>query len=202
MAEPVERPRGRAVLLIDGDRAGTSVHFDHRKHEEKLGFEESCILCHHMANPMDQDTPCWCCHRDMWSVTDIFDHEAHVQDLERFGARDACAACHPGGGQPRARETVASCAVEGCHRHELALYREGARVQPDDVSRARFAVGYMDAMHGLCIECHKEHAAELGRPHHADCATCHRNAPGSEEAILAQLRQRHELDLRSGDTRR
>jgi Ni/Fe-hydrogenase subunit HybB-like protein len=200
--EPVQRPRGRDVLLIDGNRNGTSVHFDHRKHEEKFGVEESCVLCHHMANPMDQDTPCWCCHRDMWSTTDIFDHDNHVRDLERFGARDACAACHPGGAQPRARETASGCTVEGCHHNELALYREGARVQPDDVAHSRFAVGYMDAMHGLCIECHKEHAAELGRPHHADCATCHRNAPGSEEAILAQLRQRHELDLRSGDTRR
>jgi hypothetical protein len=33
----------------------------------------------------------------------------------------------------------------------------------------------MDAMHGLCIECHKERALELGRPHHGDCATCHQD---------------------------
>jgi Ni/Fe-hydrogenase subunit HybB-like protein len=201
VAAPVERPRGRDVLLIDGDRAGTSVRFDHRKHEEKLGLEESCILCHHMANPMDQDTPCWCCHRDMWSITDIFDHDHHVRVLERFGARDACSACHPSGGQPRARETVSSCTVEGCHRLELALHREGARVQPDDVAHARFAVGYMDAMHNLCIECHKERAPELGRPHHGDCATCHHHALGPDMAILAHLLQRHELELNNGAIR-
>jgi hypothetical protein len=137
----------------------------------------------------------------MWSTTDIFDHDGHVRDLERFGARDACAACHPGGGQPRARETASGCTVEGCHRHELALYREGARIQPDDVTRARMAVGYMDAMHNLCIECHKERATELGRPHHGDCATCHHYAPGPEAAILAHLRQRHELGLKNGNAR-
>jgi Ni/Fe-hydrogenase subunit HybB-like protein len=202
VAKTVERPRGRAVLLIDGDRAGTSVLFDHRKHEQKLGLEESCDRCHHMANPMDQDTPCWCCHRDMWSTTDIFDHDGHVRDLERFGALDACAACHPDGGQPRARETVSTCTVEGCHLYELALHREEARVQPDDVTRARFAVGYMDAMHGLCIECHKERAPELGRPHHGDCATCHRHGPGPEATILSHLRQRHDVIFRTGETPR
>jgi Ni/Fe-hydrogenase subunit HybB-like protein len=201
VAEPVERPRGHDVLMIDGNRNGVSVRFDHRKHEEKLGLEKSCNQCHHLANPMDQDTPCWCCHRDMWSITDIFDHDGHVRDLERFGADDACAACHPGGGRPKARETASSCTVEGCHQHELALHREDTRVQPKDVTRTRFAVGYMDAMHKLCIECHKERAAELGRPHHGDCATCHHDAPGSEAVILAHLKQRHELSLRKGGTR-
>ena len=197
VAETAQRARGRDVLLIDGDRSGTSVRFDHRKHEEKLGREESCILCHHMSNPLDQDTPCWCCHRDMWSTTDIFDHDNHVRDLEHFGALDPCAACHPGNGQPRARETASSCTVEGCHRNELTLYLEGARVQPHDVTRTRFSVGYVDAMHGLCIECHKERAPDLGRPHHADCATCHHDAPGPEAAILAQLHRRHEIELKN-----
>jgi hypothetical protein len=56
-------------------------------------------------------------------------------------------------------------------------------------------------MHELCIECHKERAAELGRPQHGECATCHHHAPGADAAILAHLRQRHELSLRNGDAR-
>jgi hypothetical protein len=198
--EPVERARGRDVLLIDGDRAGASVRFDHRQHEEKLGLDESCDQCHHLALPMDQDTPCSSCHRDMWSTTDIFDHDGHVRDLERFGARNACAACHMVSGRPPARETASTCTVEGCHRHQLALYRERSRIQPEDETRTRIAVGYMDAMHGLCIECHKERGPELGRPQHGDCATCHRHAPGIESTILAHLRQRRELASRNGDT--
>jgi hypothetical protein len=197
VAEPVQRPRGREVLLIDGDRAGTSVRFDHRRHEAQLGEEESCIQCHHMANPMDQDTPCWCCHRDMWSVTDIFNHDRHVRDLERFGASNPCAACHRDDGEPRSRDTASSCSVEGCHRHELAIYREGSRVQPDDGSRARFAVGYADAMHELCVECHKERAAELGRPNHGECATCHRHGLGPEATVLEHLRRRREARFTS-----
>jgi Ni/Fe-hydrogenase subunit HybB-like protein len=195
VAAPVQRPRGRDVLLIDGDRAGTNVRFDHRLHEEKLGLDQSCVLCHHMAKPLDQDTPCWCCHRDMWSATDLFGHDEHVRTLERFGAREPCDACHPEGDQPKARETAARCTVEGCHEHELALYREGSRVHIDDVSRARYAAGYMDAMHTLCIDCHKEKAAEIGRPHHADCATCHRSAPGVDATVLQHLRERREARL-------
>jgi Ni/Fe-hydrogenase subunit HybB-like protein len=194
---PVQRARGREVLLIDGDRAGTSVRFDHAKHEEKLGREESCVECHHMANPMDQDTPCSSCHRDMWSTTDIFNHDDHVRVLEGLGARDSCAACHPKGGKPKARETASNCDVEGCHRQELTLYREGARVQLREATRARFAVGYMDAMHALCIECHKERGPDLGRPHHAECATCHQHASGPEATILEHLRRRHGLDFRT-----
>ncbi len=193
---PVQRPRGHDVLLIDGNRAGTSVRFDHRLHEEKFGDQESCVLCHHMVNPMDRDTPCWCCHRDMWSVTDIFQHDAHVHELERLGALDPCDACHPGGGQPRARETAATCTVEGCHQHELALSREGSRIKPEDVSRSRSAAGYMDAMHTLCVECHKEKALEIGRPHHGDCATCHRDTPGIEATVLQHVRERREVHFR------
>jgi hypothetical protein len=189
IAQPVARPRGRDVLMIDGNRAALTVRFDHRMHEEKLGLQESCDLCHHMANPMDQDTPCWCCHRDMWSATDIFDHDDHLTTLERFGARDPCAACHPDQ-VARDRQTASSCTVAGCHLNDLALLRTGARVRPDDPDRPRFAVGYMDAMHVLCIDCHRERAPELGKPRHGDCATCHRDAPGIDTEMLEHLQQR------------
>jgi len=190
---PVQRARGRNVFLIDGDRAGSWVRFDHRKHEEKLGGEESCLQCHHMAVPLDQDTPCWGCHRDMWSDTDIFVHDRHVQLIEEAGTNDPCAACHAEQGAPKSRETVSSCTEEGCHSLGLALYREGARIQPREPDRARYAVGYMDALHGLCIGRHKERTQELGRPHHGDCGTCHQEGREAGVETIARYHRSHEL---------
>lgn len=172
--DPVERPRGRDVLLIDGDRAGYAVSFDHRRHEEKLGEAESCGVCHHMVAPLDQDTPCWCCHSDMWSATDIFDHGRHLRFVEQRVEGSACDSCHRDATLPKSAVSVMGCDVEGCHRESLAMISAGARIQPEDPQRPRRAVGYMDAMHGLCVDCHRERAEELGKPRHGDCATCHR----------------------------
>jgi Ni/Fe-hydrogenase subunit HybB-like protein len=193
----VQRPLGgRNVLLIDGDRAGDVVRFDHRKHEEKLGGEESCLKCHHMVVPHDRDTPCWCCHRDMWSPTAIFRHDWHVDTIERRGQRNPCVSCHQDQTKPRSEQTAAACTAEGCHRDQLALNREGSRVSPENPDRYRAAAGYMDAMHGLCVKCHKERALELERPHHGDCATCHRDR--DESGIEDLERRRHDLELAAG----
>jgi Ni/Fe-hydrogenase subunit HybB-like protein len=175
---PVQRPRGREVLLVDGDRAGLAVTFTHQAHVDRLGKDRSCALCHHMVLPFDQDTPCWHCHRDMWSPSDIFDHDAHAAVLEDAGAGDPCAACHPAGEGKRA-ETTPVCATDGCHVGRRALVQAGSRVTLEEPGRPRHAAGYMDAMHELCIACHRERAAELGRPRHGECATCH-GAPATE----------------------
>ena len=50
-------------------------------------------------------------------------------------------------------------------------------VELSDDTRPRMATGYVDAMHGVCIACHTKVAAELNRPHHAQCATCHLQGP-------------------------
>jgi hypothetical protein len=173
IAAPVERPLGRDTLLIDGDRGGLAVAFGHQQHIDKLGDKDSCVLCHHMVVPRDKDTPCWCCHRDMWSATDIFHHDDHALELERAGAGDPCAACHPDRDQAKSAARTPGCAADGCHRGELAIERKGTRVSLDNPERPRQAAGYMDAMHGLCIDCHREKSVELGRPRHAECATCH-----------------------------
>lgn len=169
---PVQRPRGREVLLVDGDRAGLAVTFKHQVHVDTLGKDDSCALCHHMVLPFDQDTPCWHCHRDMWSPSDIFDHDAHAGVLETAGAEDPCAACHPPGEGKRAESTPV-CAADGCHVDRRVLVQAGSRVTLEEPDRPRRAAGYMDAMHELCIACHKERATELGRPRHGECATCH-----------------------------
>jgi hypothetical protein len=53
-------------------------------------------------------------------------------------------------------------------------------------------------MHGLCIDCHKERAAELERPHHGDCATCHHQAVASDGQVLTDRRRRHEAAVGTG----
>ena len=51
----------------------------------------------------------------------------------------------------------------------------------DKLSNGNYlAVGYMKAMHGLCIGCHEEAQKTLKKPH-ADltiCTNCHRFLPG------------------------
>jgi hypothetical protein len=73
------------------------------------------------------------------------------------------------------------------------MARTGSRIEPEDPDRFLPAAGYMDAMHGLCIECHKERAEELGRPRHGDCATCHRTTVEDDRQMLADRRDRYEL---------
>jgi len=174
---PAQRARGSVVMLIDGDRNGIAVEFKHQMHIDKLGDKDSCVLCHHLDEPLDTDTPCWVCHRDQWSATDIFDHDRHVADLKRMGSGNPCAACHLDPSGAHTAEHTASCTAEGCHRDHLEMRREGATVELEDKDHARLAGGYVDALHGVCVSCHKKKAAELNRPHHPDCATCHLEGP-------------------------
>ena len=176
---PVERARGGLVMTIDGDRDGIGVCFEHQVHIDRHGGQDSCVLCHHLKLPFDNDTPCWCCHFDHWMPTDIFGHERHVAVLEGFGADDPCVACHLDGGRPRAAERTTTCTASGCHRDLLALGREGATVELKDIDRPRFATGYVDAMHGICVTCHTKVADEINRPRHGQCATCHVYGPVS-----------------------
>ncbi len=171
--EPVARSRGRNILEIDGDRGDFVVHFRHQSHIDRLGADDSCVLCHHMDEPKDKDTPCWRCHRDMWSPTDIFDHSSHERHIAATGAEDPCAACHiETDGAKRAEATV-TCDSEGCHRGDLALAQAGTTVELDDPQRPRMAASYETAMHELCITCHKQKGPEVNRERLHECATCH-----------------------------
>jgi hypothetical protein len=109
----------------------------------------------------------------MWSATDIFDHERHQQRLEGQGIGNPCVVCHADADGGRRRETAASCTIEGCHTGKQALNRPGATIQPQDPERARNAIGYVDALHKLCISCHRERGPEVGRKDLDQCATCH-----------------------------
>ena len=160
-AEPAD------LLMIDGNRDGTAVLFDHHGHSERLGGDSSCAACHHLSLPLDRHSSCWECHRDQYEPTDLFRHDAHARHL---GGNAGCAECHAEASKPKTRETSASC--EACHAD---LVSKESRVSPPG-GRWKPAPGYMDAMHGLCITCHEDERKKKpdGTPAGLErCGTCH-----------------------------
>ena len=149
----VAGPRGLSPMIIDGNRADRVVVFDHDRHIREQGRDESCVKCHHLLKPMDEATSCAECHRDMFLKTSIFNHDAHQR---RQGGNKGCEKCHPQN-DPKSAKTVKVCTE--CH---TTMMVKGSRVtlQTKGADRLKYAVGYADAMHGLCVPCHTEKAKE------------------------------------------
>ncbi|MBI4881341.1 MAG: Ni/Fe-hydrogenase cytochrome b subunit [Planctomycetes bacterium] len=167
---PPAGAQAAALTMIDGNRDGRLVLFNHQRHEDVLGGDGACVLCHHQDMPFHENTECYLCHRDMYSVTDIFDHSSHVAWLD---GNAGCARCHTDPDAVRSRATAMPCLE--CHVDMVAA---GARVKLPAEGMTGLAPGYMEAMHELCVRCHEEKAAtepgkyplELG-----ECRTCHRD---------------------------
>jgi len=174
---PVRSARGAGDLLIDGDRAGMIVSFNHDEHVEREGGDESCASCHHMNAPLDQATPCAQCHRDMYLETNIFEHDLHVEHL---GGNQACIRCHEAG-QPHSAGASNTC--NDCHE---GMREAETGVEISEGTRENYAVGYREAMHGLCIHCHEERAPTVDREDLHRCATCHRDL---DEQVQQQVQQ-------------
>jgi Ni/Fe-hydrogenase subunit HybB-like protein len=155
------------VLMLDANRNGDLVLFDHDDHAERLGGDRSCETCHHLTKPLDENTACSECHRDMYEPRSVFDHDIHT---ERLRGNEGCVECHSDGAQVKSYETITECS--DCHREEIA---QRAFIEPPD-SRWGDAAGYMDAMHGLCVECHEREALRdpAAVPENLNrCVTCH-----------------------------
>ncbi len=170
-------PAGTAVvnaLLIDGDRTGRWVVFDHDDHQRRLGGVQSCGRCHHRSVPLGRATSCARCHRDMYAATDTFGHDRHVAAL---GGNASCERCHPPA-QPRDRSTATAC--QTCHRLDRVA---GSTVEA--AATPGIAPGYEKAMHTLCIGCHREHEERAGveTPVLSRCPNCHRDRLGNGEEI-------------------
>jgi len=164
--------RGDETLQIDANRDGFAVAFNHQRHKQSLGGDESCAICHHAHLPDDKYTSCAACHRDVYLATSIFDHLKHQLWL---GENDSCARCHPAG-SIRSAETAKKCDV--CHNSEqLTFAAADSPISMEDYE----ACSHTDAMHGICITCHREIAAEINRPTHGVCSTCHPGAPAESE---------------------
>lgn len=157
------------VLLLDANRDGEVVLFDHDDHAERLGGDRSCETCHHLTKPLDENTSCFECHSDMYEPRSVFDHELHVLGVTAEG-EEACLQCHTGEAEVKSYETVTECSE--CHESEIAHRAFVEKPEP----RWGEAVGYMEAMHALCVECHKREAlkAPAEAPENLDrCMTCH-----------------------------
>jgi Ni/Fe-hydrogenase subunit HybB-like protein len=163
--------REAPLLLIDGNRNGHGVLFDHDAHVQRLGGDASCGTCHHLNMPLEHATGCAACHRDMYASTSLFDHASHVKAT---GGNAGCAECHQAGTPVKTYATATACM--DCHQGQAA---DSAFVGPPH-DRWQPAVGYMEAMHGLCVECHKRKLAE---------------EPGRYPAGLDQCRNCHDADV-------
>jgi hypothetical protein len=118
----------------------------------------------------------------MYEPRSIFDHDLHQVSL---GGNEGCAQCHSDGGEVKSYETTTECSE--CHQNEIA----GAAFIEAPPARWGDAVGYMDAMHTLCVECHEREAmiAPARNPENLNqCMTCH-NVDWREdvERLLPQL---------------
>jgi len=155
------------VMMLDANRDGDVVLFDHDDHAERLGGDRSCETCHHLTKPLDENTSCYECHMDMYEPVSVFDHDVHA---EKLGGNEGCAECHSDGSEVKSYDTVTECSE--CHQNEIAsrAFIDAPEGMWGD------AVGYKDAMHSLCMDCHERESltATEGSPEGLNkCMTCH-----------------------------
>ena len=153
----------KLLLMIDGNRNGDLVLFDHDRHRGA----EPCGVCHHLSMPLDRTAGCFQCHRDMYDSTAVFGHQVHVTAL---GGNTGCAQCHAEVAQTKSYETTTACAE--CHSQDIA---PSPIISPPQ-GRWRAAPSYMSAMHHLCISCHHkeiERSPETARLGLDQCINCH-----------------------------
>jgi hypothetical protein len=101
----------------------------------------------------------------MYSASDAFGHDWHASPA---GGRLACGRCHPKG-RERAALTAKKCA--DCHRDLLpagAPYRVAAY-------NAR---SYTDALHWLCVGCHRVEGPKRAKADMPRCGWCHKDVAG------------------------
>jgi Ni/Fe-hydrogenase subunit HybB-like protein len=159
--KPAPATAGTGVLYLDADLTNWGVTFYHQREIDRNGGEKSCVICHHMNMPHDQESGCYECHRDMYLPTDSFRHDWHASPK---GANLACVQCHERG-YPRTSAHVKPCS--DCHKD---LVPAGATIK----ITTYIAPSYVDAMHTLCIGCHVKVAQKENKPEIARCAECHK----------------------------
>ena len=154
-------------IVIDGNRKGEAVAFDHKAHVGREGGDASCARCHHLQIPGERATGCARCHRDMYETTSIFDHRLHET---RLGRGKGCASCHVDEDAPKDVAHTKACL--DCHKHMLP---QNATLKPRQAPRLGLAPNYVTAIHGLCVSCHEERAkdARVNKPALGQCGTCH-----------------------------
>ncbi|MEW6200567.1 MAG: cytochrome c3 family protein, partial [bacterium] len=88
----------------------------------------------------------------------------HSLHEEILGFNDSCAKCHDLS-KPKSRENSKPCFE--CHREDMQMEKPKTGIFNDK------AAGYMNAMHGSCIPCHKEQGLKNKKPELGECSACH-----------------------------
>jgi len=163
IAQPVEpyiaTDEMRTEFRIDGDRAGVYTDFTHKKHQELMGDDSSCIKCHHINLPNDHNTSCRLCHRDMALSTNIFDIKAHEK---RLSSAEDLKILHDG---PNDINKCISCHED--NMRGLTSYKMKGF--------SHKAPGYKQAMHGKCLTCHRLEEKNPADPLSlGNCQACHK----------------------------
>ncbi len=157
-----------STLMIDGNRNGNYVLFDHESHIASQGGERdaACVQCHHMKKPQEKVSKCYDCHRDVYLPRDIFDHNSHVKAMN---GNESCRECHVDPKKMKVRENTKSC--DECHN---GMRPKNTLVKIPKDKQKSIALGYVDAMHKLCIDCHEQE----GLHEEPDlCTHCHIRTP-------------------------
>jgi Ni/Fe-hydrogenase subunit HybB-like protein len=180
----VTAARGGDVLVIDGNLDGYGVAFQHAQHIQRLGGEEAnCAQCHHMNLPGDKESQCASCHTQMYQSVDAFKHEWHSSP---DGGNLSCYQCHAED-VIKSKETAKSC--DECHTD---LIPATATLLVDDYQ----AVGYVDAMHQVCISCHTSSLDPVVIDKGIDqCVNCHTTNPELHGVSVDVV---HEIGYRAG----
>jgi Ni/Fe-hydrogenase subunit HybB-like protein len=174
----------RTVLRIDADRDGDFVTFPHKQHQdkfqEKYGLatrEETCVKCHHLALPNDNNTVCRACHADMELDTPMFRMENHAdrfaseKQFETFLAFDLA----------DRRDNFQACML--CHRQTMR-----GLVDYEAKGFSHMATGFEHAMHGACMTCHRlEETDPADAYSRGNCLGCHRpeDNPAKSGEVIA-----------------
>ena len=173
------QPQPVSLLVIDGNRDWRFVPFTHDDHIAALGGRDACRICHHQNLAFDQNSACYQCHRDMYETTDTFNHSLHIYKL---GGNAACTVCHPPDVARKSRDTALACWQ--CHGDMVV---QGSIVPTVERKLVGIAPGYVDAMHGLCVRCHRQ-LAEQQPEKYADfdrCDVCHREFQDTDHRRMA-----------------
>ena len=103
----------------------------------------------------------------MYEPVSAFDHDAHVRALH---GNAGCVECHENAHGPKDYATATACA--DCHQAPAVV----RPVIEAPEARWRSAPGYEEAMHELCIACHRREVAEHPQQYPVAmtrCAWCH-----------------------------
>ncbi|MEJ2720286.1 MAG: cytochrome c3 family protein, partial [bacterium] len=119
---PQQDSEDAVVMLLDSNRDGRYVLFDHDQHALRYRDKGDCGVCHHMNKPYDRYSGCYECHSDMYLAVDVFDHDLH---MKKTGGNRHCADCHTDESLPKIRANTKGCLE--CHK---AMVSETARIKP------------------------------------------------------------------------